>query len=109
LRVAQPAALAVWQGLDEHLSVIDRIGLVPAQFGPRNGNFPLIEEYTLGDGFRLEDRAISCADGPDLESDSRASRQPDRGHRTSPWFRIPLRLNTVAEARERYRRWAEAS
>jgi hypothetical protein len=74
---------------------------------PAQRNFPLIEEYTLGDGFRLEDRAIWCADGLDLESDSRAFRQFDRGHRTSPWFRIPLRLNTVAEARERYRRWAE--
>jgi hypothetical protein len=40
LRIAQPAALAVWQGLDEHLSVIDRIGRIAAQFGPRNGNFP---------------------------------------------------------------------
>jgi hypothetical protein len=58
---------------------------------PAQRNFPLIEEYTLGD----------------VESDSRAFRQFDRGHRTSPWFRIPLRLNTVAEARERYRRWAE--
>jgi hypothetical protein len=38
LRIAQPAALAVWQ--DEHLSVIDRIGRIAAQFGPRNGNFP---------------------------------------------------------------------
>jgi hypothetical protein len=109
LRIAQPAALAVWQGLDEHLSVIDRIGGIAAQFGPRNGNFPLIEEYTAGDGFRLEDRAIWCADVPDLESDSRAFRHSDRGHRTSPWFRIPLRLNTVAEAREPDRRWAEAS
>jgi len=89
LRVAQPAALAVWQGLDEHLSVIDRIGLVPAQFGPRNGNFPLIEEYTLGDGFRLEDRAISCADGPTSNQTPARPASPTAGTAHHRGFEFP--------------------
>ena len=78
MRVAQPAALAVWQGLDEHLSVIDRIGLVPAQFGPRNGNFPLIEEYALAENFRL-----AASPAPPVNSGEPFSTMPGgRPHRS---------------------------
>jgi hypothetical protein len=108
LATARPAALTAWQGLNKHLSVIGQVGSVAAAFGPRNGNFPLIAEYALGAGFRLDDGAIWCTHGSDLEADSTTFRQPDRGHRTSPWYRIPLRLNTVSEAKERYRVWAES-
>lgn len=105
---AKPAAIAAWQQLDGHIATLEQIGRrIAATFGPRNGHFPLIEEYALGDGFRLHDAAICCTDGPNLESDSRAFRQPDRGHRTSPWFRtIPVKLHTVDSARDRYRQWA---
>ena len=94
LRTAKPAAVTAWQGLDTHLATIDTIGRIAAQFGPRIGNFPQIEEYALGDGFRLDDRAIWCTDGPNLELDSAVFRRPDQGHRTSPWFRLPVRLHT---------------
>ena len=66
----------------------------------------LIEEYSLGDNFRLDDRAIWCADGPNLEADSKPFRRPDSGHRTSPWFRTALKLHSVDSARDRYRQWA---
>ena len=33
-------------------------------------------------------------------------RRPDQGHRTSPWFRLPLKLHTVASAQARYNEWA---
>ena len=88
--------------LDGHLAGLDRIGAIGAAFGPRTGNFPLIDEYTLGDGFRLEDRALFCTNGPNLEADSAAFRRPGT-HRTSPWFRLPVRLHTVDSARDRYR------
>ena len=45
--------------------------------------------------------AISATDGS-LESDSAAFRRPDQGHRTSPWFRLPLKLHSVESARARY-------
>jgi len=106
LRTAKPAAVTAWQGLDTHLATIDTIGRIAAQFGPRTGNFPQIEEYALGDGFRLDARAIWCTDGPNLELDSAVFRRPDQGHRTSPWFRLPVRLHTVDSARDRYREWA---
>ena len=105
LRTANPAAIAAWQHLDGHLATIDTIGRIAAQFGCRTAQFPMIEEYALGDGFRLDDRAIVATDGP-LESDSAVFRHPDQGHRTSPWFRLPLRLHSIDSARERYRQWA---
>ena len=72
----------------------------------RDARFPLIEEYANGDNFHLDDRAIFATDGPRLELDSAAFKRPDQGHRTSPWFKLPLRLHTVEGARDRYRQWA---
>ena len=63
LHNAKPEAVTAWQALDGHLAGLDRIGAIGAAFGPRTGNFPLIDEYTLGDGFRLEDRALCCTNG----------------------------------------------
>jgi hypothetical protein len=107
LSSGQPAVIDDWQGLSAHIAVISKIGAIAAQFGPRTGNFPQITEYALGDGFRLEDRALLCTDGP-IEADSAVYRQPDRGHRTSPWFRLPLKLHSIDSARDRYRDWASS-
>jgi hypothetical protein len=105
LRPAEPVAMSPWQTLEDHLAVIAAIGAIAAQFGCRIARFPLIEEYTLADNFRLDDRAIFCCDG-NLEADSRPFGRPDSGHRNSPWFRAPLRLHSVNSARDRYRAWA---
>jgi len=91
---ANPAALATWQGLDTYLGVIEAIGRIAAQFGPRTGDFPAVSEYALADNYRLDDRAFIATGGP-LETDSAAFRRPDQGHRTSPWCRVPLRLHSV--------------
>ncbi len=105
LRTAAPAALAAWQSLDDHLAVITTIGAIAAQFGCRTGNFPMITEYAPGDGFRLDDRAIMATDGS-LVMDSAMFQRPDQGHRTSPWFRAPLKLHTIGSAQARYNEWA---
>jgi hypothetical protein len=102
-----PELVQAWQQLDEHIRAITQIAAVASQFGPRTGNFPQITEYPLGQGGRLDDRAIMCTAGS-LVTDSGLFQRPDQGHRTSPWFRTTLRLHTIAEARERYREWASA-
>jgi hypothetical protein len=102
-----PELVTAWQGLDAHLGVIKTIAAVASSFGPRLGKFALIEEFALGDNFKLDDRAIFCCGG-DLVTDSALFGRPDQGHRTSPWFKAPLRLHTVAGARDRYRAWAAA-
>jgi hypothetical protein len=96
-----------WQQLPEHLAALNRIALVARQFGPRVGNFPLVREFAnAADNYKLEDSAIWCAAG-NLEADSAAFRRPGT-HRQSPLFNVTLRLNTLEQARERYRIWASA-
>jgi hypothetical protein len=99
------ALVDAWKTLNDHLRVINQIAAIAAQFGPRLGWFPQVEEYALGDGFRLDDRAIMCTDG-ELVSDSALFGRPDQGHRTSPWFKTTLKLHSIESARERYRDWA---
>ena len=48
-----------------------------------------------------------CGAG-NLITDSAVFLRPDQGHRSSPWFRVPLRLNTIAEAQARYDEWASS-
>ena len=61
LRSAEPVALSAWQTLEDHLAVIAAIGAIAAQFGCRIARFPLIEEYTLADNFRLMTARSSAA------------------------------------------------
>jgi hypothetical protein len=84
LRSAKPVAVGVWQKLDGHIAALDAVGRVAASFGPRTGNFPLIAEYALGDGFRLDDRALWCCNGPNLVADSAAFIRGTGTHRASP-------------------------
>jgi hypothetical protein len=108
LASGEPAVITAWQGLNSHLKVIGAIAGIASQFGCRTAIFPQITEYPLGDGFRLDDRAVMCCDGPSLAADSAPFGRPDNGHRTSPWFRVALKLHTVDSARARYNDWASA-
>ena len=102
----EPELVTSWQQLDGHLATVNAIAAIASQFGCRMAKFPLISEYANSDGFRLDDRAIVATDGPNLEADSALFKAPDQGHRSSPFFRLPLRLHTVASMRNRYRIWA---
>jgi hypothetical protein len=102
----QPELVTAWQGLNGHLAAISRIAAVASQFGPRLGSFSQLVEYANADNFRLVDSAIMCCDGASLEVDSAPFNRPDQGHRTSPWFKVPLRLHSIESARARYNRWA---
>ena len=104
MRTAKPEALSAFQALDGHLAQIEAIGRIAAQFGPRTGNFPMITEYALSDGYKLDDRAIMATDGP-IEADSALFRGPGT-HRGSPWCRTVLPLHTVDSARARHNEWA---
>ena len=53
---------------------------------------------------RTHDVALFCGGGG-LETDSAPFLRQQGRHRNSPWFAIPLKLNTVAEAKEKYREW----
>src|SRR5262245_48955773 len=95
----QSELVTAWQQLSGHIKVIAQIAHIATQFGPRGGIFPQITEYSLGENFRLTDSAIMCMSG-DLEHDSAAFGRPDpMGHRDNPWFKVPLRLHSIASAK----------
>jgi hypothetical protein len=101
----KPELVTAWQQLDGHIRAVTQIAAVASQFGLRLGGFPQITEYVMGEGGRLDDRAIMATDGS-LVHDSALFQRPDQGHRTSPWFKTSLKLHSIAEARERYSAWA---
>ena len=101
----EPAVVTAWQGLNAHLAVVTRIAAIASAFGCRTAQFPMLTEYSLGDNFQLEDRALMATDGP-LPIDSGLFRIPDQGHRTSPFFQLPLKLHSVASAQARYNDFA---
>ena len=108
---AQPGddTITLWQQLPVHLAAVSKVGAVAAQLGARpTAQFPLITEHP-GDNRATDDRALYCCNGPGLEGDSRPFVQwgPGQERRRSPWYRVPLQLNTVAQAAERYRQWCE--
>ena len=98
-----PELVEAWRGLDAHITVVARIGMVARHFGCRpTANFPQIVEYHLAESnANIADEALMCTVGG-LLTDSSLFRQPDRGHRTSPWFKCGLKLHTISEARARY-------
>ena len=59
-----------------------------------------------GDNYKTSDVALYCCSGG-LVADSAPFLSINGGHRQSPWMAVPLRLNTVAQAKERYRIWCE--
>jgi hypothetical protein len=105
IEAGQPELVTAWQTLDGHIQVVARIAAVASQFGCRTAIFPQVQEYHLADNARIDDRALAVTDGP-LLRDSALFGRPDQGHRSSPFFRLPLRLHTVAEMQERYDRFA---
>jgi hypothetical protein len=106
LRTAQPPALALFSSSTDISPRPTRLAQsLPSSVRGSDG-FPMVTEYANSDGFRLEDRAIWCADGDSLEAVSAVFRRPDQGHRTSPWFKLPLRLHSVTSAQARYDAWA---
>lgn len=108
LASADAATIAAWQQLPAHIEGVAVIGGIARQFGCRLGQFPQVTEWATADNFRIDDRALFCADGPDVAIDSAPFMSPDTGRVTSPYFRVPLRLNSIEEARDRYRRFASA-
>ena len=109
---AQPGdgMIEAWQRVERHIAAVDRIGRIAAQFGTSAAAaFGLLVEYP-GDNFRTDDRALFCCNGPNLETDSVPFLRlgPGQEHRRSPWYQVPLRLNSVSEAAERYRQWCES-
>ena len=100
-----------WQDIDRHVNTLDKVAAVVTQFGGKSLTFGLIElPNSLGGTRRLDDRALMAVDHQKLDI-TRASaifNQPGT-HRPLDWFlaAAALKLNTIGEARETIRAWAE--
>jgi hypothetical protein len=102
--------LGAYRRLPELVAVVDKFAAFVAGFG-RRGTFPLLDEpqhlvHTELVGLRDEALFLAAGD-PWQASELVNARRAD--WRNSPWLRMSLRLNTVAEARERLRALCESA
>jgi hypothetical protein len=102
-----------WQAIDEHVATLTKIGSAVAQFGPHSTSFPLCEGPPVagaGTGF-MNSVGVMCVDAQWGLVRGCELFMKHGNHRNSPWFRgaSVLKLNTIAEAREKIRAWAESS
>jgi len=104
---ATPEQLAAYRLLPELLAKVDQIARLVAGFGP-GGDFAAIDEPGSNvqlRGVRNEALFMTALDWG-RASEVVIARMAD--WRTSPWLRLPLKLATVAEAKEKVRAVAEA-
>ena len=112
LASATAKQIKAWQEIDEHIATLTRISSVVAHFGPHSTSFPLSEvpgNISSGAGF-INNNGVMCVD-PKLVLETACSLFHSWGsHRNSPWFRsaTALRLNTIAESREKIAELAAA-
>ena len=114
---------AAFQRLRPAAATIDEIVCLAPRFGPRSITFPPIARPVDGIGheeFALKDEAIFTPTPETVRSatklllDHQAAaasqysiKPTNMGMRFSPWLRGGLRLNSVSEARDCVRQWAE--
>lgn len=98
-------AIELWQGLNARLDVVRKISLIVAEFSPRSRTWPMFKEYPAADNHLIESVAVMCTNGY-LPQDSAEFRRPDpHGHKSSPYYRLQLKLHSISEAQSRYATW----
>jgi hypothetical protein len=103
---SESGLIEAWNALDGHIRAITRIASVASQFGFQpQATFPQVKGFTSGHVHLIDDRALLATSGG-LLADSALFRRPDAGHRTSPFFRTTLRLQSISEAQHRHDLWA---
>lgn len=112
LSSATADGIRAWQAIDEHVTTLTKIGSAVGHFGPHSTSFPLSEvpaSTSTPTGF-LNNVGVLCVDPQwGLERGCRLFMNHGT-HRGSPWFKgaSMLKLNSIAEVREKVRSWAEA-
>jgi hypothetical protein len=92
---------------------LTKISSAVAHFGPHSTSFPLSEvpaNISSGTGF-INNNGVMCVD-PHFDLTRACTLFLKHGeHRNSPWFKgaSVLKLNTIGEAREKIRAWAESA
>jgi hypothetical protein len=98
--------LEAWRSIRPAVAKLDAISMIASGFGPRSGTFGVLDQPPLIDPIDLVDEALMCTDS-DIVQAGKAFRARRAEINTCPWLRISPKLNTIAEAKERLRGWAE--
>jgi hypothetical protein len=101
-----PEQLDAWRAIRPAVAQLDTISVIARGFGPRSVDFGVLDQPPLVDPLDLVDDAVMCT-GSDVVQAGRAFRARRADIRTAPWLRITPKLNTISEAKERLRQWAE--
>ncbi|MEW5808566.1 MAG: hypothetical protein AB1925_03855 [Actinomycetota bacterium] len=112
LASASAEQIKAWQAIDEHVATLTKVSTIASHFGPHSTSFPLLEiPANVGNLGFINNNGVMCVDAKYGLDQACRLFQNHGNHRNSPWFRgaSVLRLNTIAEAREKIRAWAEAS
>lgn len=104
--IGTPEQLDAWRAIRPAVAQLDAISVIARRFGPRSPDFGVLDQPPIVDPIDLVDDAVMCASS-DLVQAGRAFRARRADIRTAPWLRITPKLNTIAEAKERLRAWAE--
>jgi hypothetical protein len=115
IETATPEQLAAYQQLKAAVATVDRIVAIPVKyFGLQSiTGFGTIQRPSVDGVGQLGDTVIfTSPPGSNIAAESHrhlefTMRGTQQGMRFSVWLRGGLRLNTVAEARELVRAWAE--
>ncbi|WP_333894510.1 hypothetical protein [Mycolicibacterium gadium] len=99
-----PEELAAYRSVRPAVAKLDEISSIAALFGPRSISWAVLDLPQGVDDRGLVDEAVCCCTDGDLVQAGAVFRA-----RTSavPWLRITPHLNSIAEAKERLRLWAE--
>ena len=106
VETATPAQLDAWRSLRPAIAKLDAIGAIVREFSPRAGHFGIFDMPGLVEPASINDEAIFCAD-VELVKASKVFGVRRADPMTSPWLRTAPRLQSVAEAKERFRAWCE--
>ena len=113
LAAATADQIKAWQAIDEHITTLTKISSAIGHFGPHSTSFPMSEipvNISTGSAF-INNLGVLCVDAQ-LGLERGCSLFLSWGnHRNSPWFKgaSALKLNTIAETREKIRAWAESA
>ena len=106
VETATPAELDAWRSIRPAIAKLDAVGAIAREFGPRAGRFGVLDMPGLVEPASINDEALFCSDVEPVQA-SRvfAARRADP--MSSPWLRTAPRLQSVADAKERFRAWCD--
>jgi hypothetical protein len=115
-----PEELAAWRMIRPAIRTLDAVSAIASRFGPKSGSFAILDQLPLVDDLGLRDDVLMCTstdivrgsstfrDAESARTQAVAMGDSNADIRICPWLRTTPKLNTIAEAKERQRAWAEA-